>query len=158
MNNSVRGEMIVVLNSEEIDPEPQIIILARAAKFLNNEVYTKEIKEKLDPFFVTENINFWIELPKIISVIIEHNKKVVGKDEINVDDMRYVLYVIVYSYLDENQSILLNKLDQGDLRIGLLNILYVLLIKPKLIKVAKQSLFQILFNCVCGDDGMIKLK
>jgi len=151
MNNDVRGEMIVVLNSEEIDPDQQIIILGTASKFLNNVKYVQQIKDKLDIFFV-EGFNFWVELPKIISVIIEFNKNVFNNNDISKKHMKYVLYVVLYNYLNESQPNVLNNLDQGDFRIGLLNILLILMFKPTNVKVLKQSFGKMLLNCICDDD------
>ena len=153
MNNDVRGEMIVVLGNEAIEPDEQVVILATAAKFLNNVQYIQEIKDKIDVFFY-EDANFWVELPKIISVIVDIIKHVLNNSEIPKIHMKYILYTVIYHYLNEYQSIVLNKINQGDLRIGLLNLLSILLLKPKNIKVMKQSLFNILINCICGDENI----
>ena len=158
-DNNLRNEMLVILNSEKVCGDCQIKIMSQLTKFVDNLDYMVKIKEMLDLFFAGKTeINFWVELPKIISVIIDFNKKIWNKDdEICVDNMKFILYGVIYNYLDMYQPQMLNLQDQGDLRICFLNILGVLLTKPKKIKVLKESLWHILTNCVCGDDGSISI-
>jgi hypothetical protein len=158
MDNNVKGEMSIILCSENVCEDCQVRTLSISNKFIGNPVYMASVKNILDAFFIdAPNVNLWIEIPKIISVIIDLNKTVKNNGEIDVDYMKFVLYAIIYSYLDKEQPITLNKLNQGDIRIGLLNVLSILIIKPKKIKVLKQTLINILTNCICGDDGLIHL-
>jgi hypothetical protein len=158
MDNNVKGEMIIVLCSENVCEDCQVRTLSLTNKFIGNPQYAKSVKDLLDLFFIdSPDINLWIQLPKIISVIIDLNKSVKNNGEIDIDYMKFIIYAIIYSYLDKEQPIALNKLNQGDIRIGLLNILSILITKPKKIKVLKQTLINILTNCICGDDDIIKL-
>jgi hypothetical protein len=163
MNNTLRDEMIILMSNyeQEIPGDEQVKIIANCSKFVNNQKYMDEIKKALDIFFPSGDFNFWVELPKIINVVIDVNKNIdsLAKD-IKVEHMKFIIYAIIYSYLDVNQSAILNKQDfeksedfKGNLRIGFLNILSILLIKSKNICVKKQSLFCVLLNCIFGDDG-----
>lgn len=153
MNNTIKGEMLVVLNNEQVCDECQIRVLAHASKFLNNQKYMQEFNNRMNDFFkLISDDDFFIMLPKVISLIIDLNKEVLGSDEICVDYMKFIIYVLVYNYLDSNQPNLLNKLKPGEFRICFINLLDILLTKPKNITLKKQSLFQMLKSCLCGDD------
>lgn len=160
MDNTLRNEMISLLTNYEpiIDPDDQIRILAISSQFVNNSQYMDKVKEILDVFFVEDReFNFWVELPKIISLLIDFNKTIASSKEIEIDKMKFVFYAVIYSYMDNFQSITLNKMNPGDFRICFLNVISILLTKPKNIKVNKQSLFSIIFNLLCGDDGILKI-
>lgn len=159
-NNNLRNEIIMILENydTEICPDCQIKILAICAKFVNSTEYMDKVKQLFDVFFINrENVNFWIELPKMISVLIDFNNTIQANKEIPIDHVKFAIYAIIYAYLDNYQSILLNSLDQGGLRISFFNILAILLTKPKKIAVKKQSIINALLNCMCGDDGIIKI-
>lgn len=160
MNSDLQKEILLVLENYEpaICGPCQVKILAKCTQFVNNEQYMKQIKVILDPIFANNReFNFWVEIPKIISAIIEFNKTIVSTNEISINKMKFVIYSIIYSYFDNHQSILLNKQDPGDLRIIFMNVLHILLTKPKKIKVKKQSLFSIIFNCIFGNNKSIKI-
>lgn len=160
MNNTIRNEMIVVLGNEKVCADCQIRVLSNISKFLDNVDYSNKIKESLDLIVSRdeENMNFWVELPKMISIIININKaNVVGSTAIEVDYMKYVLYAVIYNYLETYHADILNKQNPGDLRICFLNILDILLTKPKNIQLNRETLFQMLSSCVCGPDGLIRL-
>ncbi len=158
--NDLRNEIIILLTNYEsiINEDDQIRILAICSKFVNNQQYMDKIKDMLDAFFVDgREFNFWVELPKMISIIIEFNKTINSSKDIPIDFMKFVIYAVIYDYMDNFQSITLNKIDQGDLRICFYNVLAVLLTKPKKITVKKQTLLSVIFNLCCGDDGVIKI-
>lgn len=160
MDSNLRNEILLVMQNytPAICPDCQVKILAQCTKFVNNTEYMNKIKSIVDTLFTSkENYNFWIEIPKIISVIIDINKTIISVKDIEVDYMKFVIYAIIYSYFDAYQRDILDKQDEGDLRICFINILNILLIKPKKIAMKSQSLFSILFNCICGDDGIIKV-
>lgn len=158
MNNDIRDEMIIVLNSENVCGDCQIKCMSICSKFINNQKYMAKAKELLDLFFENKKeVNFWVELPKIISVIIDLNKQLATNGNIEIDHMKYAIYSIIYSYLDTFQPQLLNSQDQGDLRICFINILGVLLTKPKKIRIIKETLWEILSDCVCGDSDKIRI-
>lgn len=162
MNNDIRSEMLVVLNSENVCDDCQIRILAYINKFINNVKYLERSKEKLDLFFeskepddTSSSVNLWIEIPKMISVLIDLHKNVTFTSNMQQDYMKFVIYGIIYNYLDSHQAQILNKLAPGDFRIYFLNLLEVLLTKPKKIEAVKQSLWDALKGCICGDDDPV---
>lgn len=160
MNNDIRSEMIVVLNSENVCDECQIRILSYTNKFINNEKYLVKSKEKLDLFFNKEPLvefNIWIELPKMICVLIDLHSSVIFTKDIGQDYMKFVLYGIIYNYLDSEHALILNKLEPGTFRICFLNLLEVLLTKPQKIEALKQSLWNALTDCLCdaGDNIVV---
>jgi hypothetical protein len=160
MNLDLQKELLVIIQNyqPEICDDCQVRILAKCSKFVNNPVYMDKVKNILDPFFSNDrDFNFWVELPKIISSVIELNKTVVAGSEIEVDYMKFVLYAIIYHYFDTFQKEILNKQNEGDIRIIFMNILSILLTKPKKIRIKKQSLFSIIFNCIFGDSGILRL-
>lgn len=161
MDNNLRNEMLIVMNNENVCGDCQVKILSICSKFVNNGEYMHKIIDAFELLLNKEELNFWVILPQLINIIIDINKNVmVGeflKDGFDIDYMKFVLYAILYSYLDNNKSILLNKLDQGDLRIGFIHIIGNLLIKPKKLKINKQTLLQKLLSCICDDTDTILL-
>lgn len=162
MNNDLRNEMLVVLNTENVCDDCQIRILHCCSKFINNHEYMEKVKKLLNLFFFVvkkedEEINFWVELPKMITILIDLNKRVVTDKDMEIDYMKFVLYAIIYSYLDTEQSETLNRQSPGDLRICFINILGVLLTKPKRIKITKETIWHMLSSCICSDDNEILL-
>ena len=71
--------------------------------------------------------------------------------------MKFVIYGVIYNYLDTEKNELLNTVDHGTLRCSFLNILPLLLIKPTKLNVKKQTLISALLNCICGDDDIVKI-
>lgn len=161
MNNNLRNEMIVLLSNHEpqVLDDDQVKILANCSKFVNSTLYMDGIKKALDVFFFDDPaVNLWVELPKIINVIIDFNKNVdaMTKD-IKVDYMKFIIYAVIYSYLDSSKPELLDDNNRGNLRIGFLNILNILFTDAKKILVKKQTIWSALMQCVCGDNGKIKI-
>lgn len=155
MNNTIKGEMLVVLNNEQVCDDCQIRILAQSSKFLNNTKYMDALNNRMNDFFKLANDdNFFIILPKVISLIVDLNKTTLGSNEVCVDYMKFIIYILVYNYLDSFQASLLNKLKPGEFRICFINLLDILLTKPKNIKIKKESIFHMLISCICGDDAI----
>ena len=162
MNNDLRDELITLMSNYEpqVCGDCQVKIIANCAKFINNVSYMTEIKKLLDLFFIdTTTFNFFVELPKITQVIIDYYKNniITLSKDIDPDHMKFIIYGVLYSYLDNFQSTTLNTINGGDFRIAFINVLSILFVKSKSIKINKLSLFGALFNCICGDDGKIKL-
>lgn len=163
MDNNLRNEMLIVMNNESVCGDCQVKILSICTKFVNHQQYMSKIGEAFELLLNNERgiDNFWVIFPQLINIIIQINKDVlVGdilQDGFDIDYMKFVLYAVVYSYLDNHKSILLNSLSQGDLRIGFINIIGNLLIKPKKLKINRQSLLQKLISCICDDDNTILL-
>ena len=158
MNNSLRGEMMVVMSNEQVCDECQVRILALASRFLNNPMYVNALKDRLDLFFSGPiECNLWIELPKMVSSILDLNKTLISAIDIDVPYMKFCIYVLLYNYLHEYQPIVLDRLDVGEFRICLLNLLDVLMIKPSSAKIVKQTLWSALMHCICADEKVIKL-
>jgi hypothetical protein len=158
MNNDLRQEMLVILTNEKICVDCQLKINASLGYFLNNQKYTSELHKLLNNLISNRTIDFFSEFPKIISLIIEFNKSIVCTYEnIDKDYMKFIIYGIVYNYLDTEQNTLLNTLDPGLLRIVFVNTLQLLLLKPKKLNVHKQTIFSMLANCICGNDDVIKI-
>jgi hypothetical protein len=159
MNNDIRSEMLVVLNSENVCDDCQVRILACLNKFINNAKYLEKSKEKLDFFFSKEPtdppINLWIEIPKMIKVLIDLHKSVTFIKDIEQDFMKFALYGIIYNYLDHYHAETLNKLEPGEFRIYFLNLLEVLLTKPKHIKAVKQGWLSCIADMCCVDDDQV---
>ena len=158
MNNDIRNEMIVLLNADKVCGDCQIKILAVCAKFLSNDSYMDKIKPILDGFFPdNEDVNLWIELPKITAIIVETNKQVVNNEPVDIDTMKFVVYAVIYHYLDNYQSIFLNKQPAGFLRVCWTNLVEILTMKPKHVNLKKLTLWKMFIGCICGDDSMIRL-
>jgi hypothetical protein len=160
--------MIVVLNSENVCDDCQIRILACTNKFINNVKYLEKSKEKLDMFFTRSepveddgkpapdtDVNLWVEIPQMIKILIDLHKSVTFVHDIDQDYMKFVLYGIIYNYLDTHHADILGKLEPGHFRIYFLNLLEVLLTKPKKIEAVKQSVLSSIFGLCCDDDDKV---
>lgn len=153
MNTDLTAEMTVLMTNENVCAENQIKINALLGNFLNNDIYMHELTHKLNELLNNREIDFFAEFPKIIMLIVELNKKVLFlSNEIEKELSKYVIYGLIYNYLDNYQSKLLNQLNQGSLRIAFSNICEVLMVKPKKVNIKKQSLTRMLLNCICNDD------
>ena len=158
MNNDIRNEMIVVLGNSNVCRNCQIAICADISRFLENETYVAAIKDKLDLFFTPDKeINLLVDLPRMVLDVITLNETIESSTTIEIEDMKYVIYGIIYNYLDQHQPIILNRQHPGDLRVIFLNILDTLLIKPKKLKITKLSIWKILTKLCCDDNNNIKL-
>ena len=153
MNNDLLQEMTVVLTNEKYDENEQIKVNAQLGRFLNCPEYMKKVTDKLNSLIDKRNIDFASEFSEIIYCVIELNKHVISvKNEISKKNMKFVVYGIIYDYLDKHQPKLLNSLDQGVIRIAFINAVQLLLENPKNIKVQKQSLLDMIKHCIWGDN------
>lgn len=161
MDNNLRDEMIIVMNNENVCGDCQVRVLSVCTKFVNNVKYMEKVGGAFELLLSGGTENFWVILPQLINIIIQINKDVlvsgVLQEGFDVDYMKFALYAVVYSFLDHHKSILLNKLDQGDLRIGFINIIENVLIKPKRLRVDRQGLIGKLMSCICDDENTILL-
>jgi len=153
MNNDLIAEMTALLTNENILGDEQVKINALIGNFLNDGVYMYELTSKLDALINGRELDFLAEFPKMIMLIVELNKKVLFlSNKIDKDLAKYVIYGLIYNYLDKNHSKLLNQLNPGSLRIAFTNICEVLMVKPKKVNVKTQSFSRMLLNCICSDD------
>lgn len=155
MDANLRNELLLVLANENIE-EDFMRVIRNCTKFVNNSDYMDRVLKKFSELFSPDSsdVNFWVVLPKLFHTVIEINKDVDNISEIPEKDMKYVIYSVIFSYLDKHKDA--SWVHEGDLRVAFVNLSELILLKPKHIKVMAQKCFSSCLSC-CEDDTKIHL-
>jgi len=156
MDSNLRNELLLVLTNENVSDNDQIRILNNCSKFVNNIKYMEKVKEKLSQVFEPHQTNFWILVPKLMSMIVEVNQSVDNINEIPEHHMKFCIYAVIVSYLEQEKPFNIVGECDGDLRVAFVNISEILLTNPMKIKVMASKCFSSCWSC-CHDSSKIHL-
>ena len=119
MNEQIQQELVLLLNIDNVTANDQIKIL--------------------DDVFNQQDFDLSSEFTRLVLAILNLNKNVEYKKEINEIKVKYVIYACLYFYLIKYQVDFCNKTDMGKIRLLYCNSFELISLVPETIKVQKQS-------------------
>jgi hypothetical protein len=139
MNEEIRNEMILMMSvNENIKGSEQIKIISVLSSMMSNVLYNYELKKALDPIISDEKFSL-SDVPKLILLIIDVNKKFDFYKVVNEERVKYILWGLLYSFLLKNHTDKLNLLGVSEIRILYINTAELLLLIPQSIKIQKEN-------------------
>ncbi|RTL06732.1 hypothetical protein EKK58_04315 [Candidatus Dependentiae bacterium] len=118
MNETIRNEVALLLDIDNVKPNEKEKILSICSSFLSSTKYITELKNILDGVFnAPDGFEISSEISRIILGILKLNDKCTYTKNINNDRLKYIIYGVIYSYLIKNQVDFLNSQNYGTFRL-----------------------------------------
>lgn len=150
MNAQLQKEMLLLLNIDNKTGTEAIGIMSVISNILNSDDYITALKTLLDSIFSGLGFSILVELSQVLLAIIGLNKNVAYRSNIPTDDMKYIIYAVIYYYLMTYQPDILNAIDIGSFRVLYSNCWNLIELSPAVVAIAKQGCFSCISLCKSG--------
>ena len=118
MNETIRNELILLLNIDSVKPDEQIKILSICSAFLSSKPYNDELKKLLNPIFnQPDGFDIGSEFARLIINILNLNQQCTYYKVVGNEKLKYIIYGIIYNFLLREQLDFLNGQNLGTIRL-----------------------------------------